>query len=208
MNRVRQRALTLIEICIIVALVAVLAALVFPLLTQSKIAAKRTTSLQNLRQIGLALAMYKESFDSLPMNYLDPLVDSGYLRDRSLLSSPCDRLDGKYGWSMAACHDGREPPKFPSSYETALFRIEFIEQLRSIDERAALVVDRTCGRRASFSPVCDDIQYYHWGTILRLREDTSVQTGRFWFEAVPGEVNGAWRRLRLYTEVALPPIKL
>jgi prepilin-type N-terminal cleavage/methylation domain-containing protein len=62
MKRIRQ-AFTLIELLVVIAIIAVLAAILFPVFGQAKLAAKKTGSMLNLRQIGYAVTMYLPDYD-------------------------------------------------------------------------------------------------------------------------------------------------
>jgi prepilin-type N-terminal cleavage/methylation domain-containing protein/prepilin-type processing-associated H-X9-DG protein len=53
-----KRAFTLIELLVVVAIIAILAAILFPVFAQAKEAAKKTACLSNMKQIGLGLQMY------------------------------------------------------------------------------------------------------------------------------------------------------
>lgn len=59
----RFRGFTLIELLVTVAVIAILAAILLPVFTSAKAAAKRTACLSNMRQIGLALTMYVNDHD-------------------------------------------------------------------------------------------------------------------------------------------------
>ena len=61
--RRRRRGFTLIELLVVVAIVAILAAILFPIFSAAREAGKRASCLSNLKQIGNALAMYRDEFD-------------------------------------------------------------------------------------------------------------------------------------------------
>jgi len=59
----RRRAFTLIELLVVIAIIAILAAILFPVFAQAKLAAKKTASLSNIKQMSLASIMYVNDFD-------------------------------------------------------------------------------------------------------------------------------------------------
>lgn len=62
-----KRGFTLIELLVVIAVIAILAALLFPTISAAKARAKRTTCLNNLRQISLGVRMYSDdSSDATP----------------------------------------------------------------------------------------------------------------------------------------------
>ncbi|MEZ0324989.1 MAG: prepilin-type N-terminal cleavage/methylation domain-containing protein [Fimbriimonas sp.] len=65
------RGFTLIELLVVIAIIAILAALLFPVFGRAKQAAKNTTTISNLRQLGVAFALYAESFEDVLPNVAD-----------------------------------------------------------------------------------------------------------------------------------------
>jgi prepilin-type N-terminal cleavage/methylation domain-containing protein/prepilin-type processing-associated H-X9-DG protein len=59
----KRRGFTLIELLVVVAIIAILAAILFPVFAQAREKARQTTCQSNLQQIGKALAMYASDFD-------------------------------------------------------------------------------------------------------------------------------------------------
>jgi prepilin-type N-terminal cleavage/methylation domain-containing protein/prepilin-type processing-associated H-X9-DG protein len=78
MNKTRlcnTHAFTLIELLVVVAIVAILAAILFPVFTSAREASKKAACASNLRQIGLAVHMYANSD---PSGYIPYLKDPQY----------------------------------------------------------------------------------------------------------------------------------
>ncbi len=58
-----RRAFTLIELLVVITIIAILAALLFPVFAQAKEAAKKTSCLSNLKNIGTAIMLYGNDND-------------------------------------------------------------------------------------------------------------------------------------------------
>lgn len=54
----RTRGFTLIELLVVIAIIAILAAILFPVFAQAKLAAKKTVTISNVKQIAIAVTMY------------------------------------------------------------------------------------------------------------------------------------------------------
>src|SRR5688500_9143161 len=60
-----RRAFTLVELLVVIAIIAILAAILFPVFAQAREKARAAACLSNLKQLGLATAMYAQDHDEL-----------------------------------------------------------------------------------------------------------------------------------------------
>src|SRR3954466_7852291 len=77
----RNRAFTLIELLIVIAIIAILAAILFPVFGRARENARRSSCQSNLKQIGLGFAQYTQDYDEkMPYNsygYVSATVNPG-----------------------------------------------------------------------------------------------------------------------------------
>lgn len=114
----RKRGFTLIELLVVIAIIAILAGILFPVYSRSREQARKTACLSNLKELGMALAMYAQDYDEtfpfwiLPC-YNDPNFPRGglhwteeifpYVRNADIFRCPSAAQDWEY---HANCYPG------------------------------------------------------------------------------------------------------
>ncbi|MFK5151167.1 type II secretion system protein, partial [Klebsiella pneumoniae] len=64
-----SRGFTLIELLVVITIISILAAILFPVFSQAKAAAKKTVALSNLKQINTAFQLYSNDYDGCYMRW-------------------------------------------------------------------------------------------------------------------------------------------
>src|SRR5437870_11949394 len=59
----RREGFTLIEFLVVIAIIAILAAILFPVFAQARTKARQTADLSNMKQLGTAMMMYAQDYD-------------------------------------------------------------------------------------------------------------------------------------------------
>ena len=81
---------TLIELLVVIAIIAILAAMLMPMLKKSQKRAKTTACMNNLKQIGTTLVMFRDDHEGEMAPWLSSLPQSGYKGIESALHCPLD----------------------------------------------------------------------------------------------------------------------
>ena len=89
-----KRAFTLIELLVVIAIISILAAILLPVFASARRTARRSVCSSNLRQLCMALQMYKQDYDEFPLLLSD--VDQGYVKEPALFRCPSDPKQAQY----------------------------------------------------------------------------------------------------------------
>ncbi|MBS0202795.1 MAG: DUF1559 domain-containing protein [Planctomycetes bacterium] len=112
----RRRGFTLIELLVVIAIIAVLIALLLPAVQQAREAARRTQCKNNLKQMGLALHNYHDTFSSFPNGNIASSAGgwgiSWYIRilpyvDQSPVYNKITFSGAHPGWSCCGSAEGQ-----------------------------------------------------------------------------------------------------
>ena len=89
-----RRAFTLLELLITLAIIAILAAILLPVMSRVRAQARRTSCIAQLQQIGQATQIYRQDYEELPphLSALHPT----YVPDARLFVCPNDAQNGQY----------------------------------------------------------------------------------------------------------------
>jgi prepilin-type N-terminal cleavage/methylation domain-containing protein/prepilin-type processing-associated H-X9-DG protein len=121
----KRRAFTMIELLFVIAIIATLAAVLFPVFARAREAARRSSCASNLEQIGVALGMYAQNYDGrLPRKNNDFGVLYRYASSVDVFYCPSDNQEHEWRFKTMKLpaavgtygEDSRIPIQFSSSY--------------------------------------------------------------------------------------------
>jgi len=97
MNRKTSHAFTLTELLVVIAIIAVLAGLLLPALMKSRLEARKTVCVSNLKQMGTGLGLYQSGYDQKYPFWLSTMLDAELKGGVRIFLCPLDATQGQQG---------------------------------------------------------------------------------------------------------------
>lgn len=131
-----RRAFTLIEILVVIAIIGLLAAILFPVFARARENARRTSCSSNLKQIFLSHMLYREDYDGIfaPCAYVNasgghtewPELFFPYARNRQVFVCPSDPASRElsFGLNTVAFADVEFLPPQPGGIQLGSVRFD------------------------------------------------------------------------------------
>jgi prepilin-type N-terminal cleavage/methylation domain-containing protein/prepilin-type processing-associated H-X9-DG protein len=129
MRRIKPSGFTLIELLVVITIIAILAAILFPVFAQAREKARAITCDSNMRQIGIALIMYIQDYDEVYPEEHPPC------RNPAVGSSPA--LPGE---QVGDYNGGLENTDYGSPFEKIIPYIEGENSLHTLSQTLQLYV--------------------------------------------------------------------
>ena len=89
-----RRAFTLLEVLIVIAIIVLMALIIFPVFASVRASARRTVCISQLRQIGMGISLYQQDYEGLPQHLSQTYPT--YVNATRLFVCPNDRKQGQY----------------------------------------------------------------------------------------------------------------
>jgi prepilin-type N-terminal cleavage/methylation domain-containing protein/prepilin-type processing-associated H-X9-DG protein len=97
-QRGQRKGFTLIELLVVISIIAIIAAILFPVFARVRENARRTSCASNMKQIGLGILQYVQDYDeNMPAAAFGAAINAGGSND----STPTDCAAGNYRWMDA-----------------------------------------------------------------------------------------------------------
>ena len=148
-----RKAFTLIELLMVMAIIAILAAILFPVFASARESARRSRCMSNLKQLSAGLMMYVDDY----CGRLPPYPSSDIPDIISLRRSLGQRIASASVWRCPSEH-GQPGTEGPSLFETVGSSYSYNWKIYTVDPQGAKILD-TCKKPARLVVFFDTVSH-------------------------------------------------
>jgi len=167
---VKRTAFTVLELLIVIAIIALIAALLFPLFAGARKKARETQCMNNLHQIYVAWSLYTSDYQDTPPPDFHHFVP--YIKSREVLVCPLDRFGGFNSDATA-----RSGTPISYDYKGFLFTLNIpaVQRIREQDPNFGILLCYLHGRFYGPPGPQKPTEANFCGKVLRVRRDGSIR---------------------------------
>ena len=169
-QQMRKRGFTLIELLVVIAIIAILIALLLPAVQQAREAARRSQCRNNLKQLGLALMNYHESYNVFPPSY----INGGEVRSYGYL--PYGQIKNHTGYLLLLPYIDQQPMYNAIDFRFATGQADWRSRgggQRQLQIEGKKLEVLRCPSDANF----DDPHSYGWQNMYTIHNSSRVSYG-------------------------------
>lgn len=184
-----MRAFSLVEILLVIAIIGLLAGLLFPVLSAAKASGRQTSCTSNLHQLWTATTLYREDAGGYPQQQgLESFVAQPY-GSKPVWRCPADQEAPGFATAYQRC-GGKEVSAETSYFTPFSLQNAGLDALYKRTSNPGLFACRLHGehvQKGNPTVGCSRYAYAYEGKVLRVLEDGAVRPGRYDLDPKPGD---------------------
>jgi prepilin-type N-terminal cleavage/methylation domain-containing protein/prepilin-type processing-associated H-X9-DG protein len=142
MKRTRTRGFTLVELLVVIAIIGILVALLLPAIQAAREAARRSQCVNNLKQLGLAMINYHDTYKQLPFGSYSCCHGTWQMSILTFIEE--QQLGDMYSWNPAAATNDPGFPHYDPNYRYHSQDLGKSPQIRNLDVVKTRIETLTC----------------------------------------------------------------
>jgi prepilin-type N-terminal cleavage/methylation domain-containing protein/prepilin-type processing-associated H-X9-DG protein len=142
MKRNQTRGFTLVELLVVIAIIGILVALLLPAIQAAREAARRSQCVNNLKQLGLAMINYHDTYKQLPFGNYSCCHGTWQMSILQFIEE--QQLGDMYSWNPAAATNDPSFPYYDPNYRYHSQDLGKSPPIRNLDVVTTRIATLTC----------------------------------------------------------------